>query len=78
MGFNWLTTGRPSRKMMRDSLVEPLVAPIGAHFGMDHILVDCCQLVGEQLVERLDNLFVSLHCNLLIRPLDAGASRCAG
>jgi len=32
-------------------LVKLLIAPVIAHFGMDHVLVDSRQLVGQKPVE---------------------------
>ena len=42
-------------------LVELFVAPVGTHLGMHHVLVDGGQLVGEQPVERGDQLVVPFH-----------------
>jgi hypothetical protein len=40
---------------------EPVVAPVLAHAGVDEVLVDRGQLVGEDLVQGVDDLIVSTH-----------------
>jgi hypothetical protein len=40
---------------------EPEVAPVLAHLGVDEILVDRRQLVGEELVEECEYFLVTLH-----------------
>jgi hypothetical protein len=37
------------------------VAPILAHLGVDEILVDTGELLAKNLVQNIDDLFVSLH-----------------
>jgi hypothetical protein len=41
--------------------VQPLIAPVGAKLGVDHVLVNGSQLVGEQLVENIDQFLVAFH-----------------
>ena len=41
--------------------VEPSVAPMPAHLGVNEILVDGRQVPGEDLVQEIDHLRVSLH-----------------
>jgi hypothetical protein len=40
---------------------EALVAPAGAHLGVDEVLVDAGQLGGQDVVERFDQFRISLH-----------------
>src|SRR5262245_48145683 len=40
---------------------QPLVAPVGAHAGVDEVLVDRGELVGEELVQDLQDLRVTFH-----------------
>jgi hypothetical protein len=38
-----------------DRLMEMLVAPVVTHLGMDHVLIDGGQLVGETGIQLLDD-----------------------
>ena len=53
--------------LLLDVVAEPLVLPVLAHFGVQKILIDGGQLLGERLIESLNNLGIPLHveCCLL-------------
>jgi hypothetical protein len=44
-----------------DLLRQLLEAPVAAELGVDEVLVDRGQLVGEQIVQDAENLGVALH-----------------
>jgi hypothetical protein len=48
-------------RLVADLLVEPLEAPVLAHLGVDEVLVDRGELVGEQLIQERQDLFSTLH-----------------
>jgi hypothetical protein len=48
-------------RLVADLLRQLHVAPVGAHLGVDEVLVDRCQLGRQDLVEGGDDLVVALH-----------------
>src|SRR5581483_3677607 len=52
-------------RLLLDGFVEPLVAPIVAHFGMHHILVDGREFIGQELVQDDQQPVIALHFLLL-------------
>ncbi|MNN91544.1 hypothetical protein D3C81_2096720 [compost metagenome] len=56
-------------------LAQLVEAPMVQHAGMQKILVDGRQFVGQLLVQELDDGFVAFHNGLLAVRRDANASR---
>src|SRR3990172_1035917 len=50
-------------RFLANQAAEAIVAPIFAHLGMDEVLVDSRQLFEQDLVEHVNDFFVSLHCD---------------
>src|SRR5262249_58589410 len=44
-----------------DLVVQPVVAPVLAHFGMDKVLVDGSEIRRQHLVEDVDHTFFCFH-----------------
>jgi hypothetical protein len=36
-------------------------APVGKHFGVEKILIDGRQLIGQNLIKVLDDFFIAFH-----------------
>jgi hypothetical protein len=48
-------------RFVPQDLLEFAVPPILAHLGVDEILIDTGKLFAENLVQNIDDLFVSFH-----------------
>jgi hypothetical protein len=48
-------------RLVAHDLPEALVAPVFAHARVDEVLVDRRELVGEDFVQQIDDLGLSLH-----------------
>ena len=49
----------------RKCSARPVVAPVVAHLGVDEVLVDRRELGGQDVVEQLDDVGLSVHAGLL-------------
>src|SRR5215510_12305295 len=56
-------------RLLADLVRQALEPPVLAHLGVHELLVDRRQLVGEQVVEEREHLFVALHRTASLRQL---------
>jgi hypothetical protein len=45
-------------------MMEPLIAPVLTHLGMDEILINGSEVGSQNLVEKIDNPFFGFHTSL--------------
>jgi hypothetical protein len=44
-----------------DRLIQPFALPVFAHLGVDHVLVDRGQFLGQAHIQVLDDLLIPFH-----------------